>query len=189
MHNTVIIILTPGSVGTITESISQGWEFWVPPLIAVGLVAARSYDNVIVIDSENCSIAVGLLMLVAHKMMARGDSLEKIVAQIEKAKKRIKCAFVLDSVFFLRKLRPLNEGIAIFMRTLGVRAMIRYRNGGFKVDRYIIGGFDRYYKKFIDHMLPSFTRPDKNIVVVIYVDLTREQKRKIEAYIRKWCDF
>ncbi len=40
VHNIVIIILTLGSVGTITESISQGWEFWVPPLIAVGLVAA-----------------------------------------------------------------------------------------------------------------------------------------------------
>ncbi len=40
VHNTVVIILTVASVGAIAESISQGWEFWVPPLIAVGLVAA-----------------------------------------------------------------------------------------------------------------------------------------------------
>ncbi len=39
IHNTVVIIITIGALSAIVESITQGWEFWVPPLIAVGLVA------------------------------------------------------------------------------------------------------------------------------------------------------
>lgn len=40
VHNTVVGILTMASIGAIIESITQGWEYWVPPLILVGLIAA-----------------------------------------------------------------------------------------------------------------------------------------------------
>ena len=40
VHNTVLGIMTIASVGSIIESITQGWEFWVPPLIVIGLVAS-----------------------------------------------------------------------------------------------------------------------------------------------------
>ena len=40
VHNTVVGILTVASFGTIAGSVSLGWEFWVPPLIVCGLVAA-----------------------------------------------------------------------------------------------------------------------------------------------------
>ncbi len=40
VHNTVVIVFTIASLGAIAESITQGWEFWVPPLIGVGLIAS-----------------------------------------------------------------------------------------------------------------------------------------------------
>ena len=39
-HNTVVAIITVASFGTITGSIAMGWEFWVPPLIVCGMIAA-----------------------------------------------------------------------------------------------------------------------------------------------------
>ena len=39
-HNTVVGILTVAAFGTIAGSITLGWEFWVPPLIVCGLIAA-----------------------------------------------------------------------------------------------------------------------------------------------------
>ncbi|WP_022763269.1 response regulator [Butyrivibrio sp. AD3002] len=38
-HNVVIIIITVVSIGALMESILQGWEFWMPPLIIVGIIA------------------------------------------------------------------------------------------------------------------------------------------------------
>ena len=40
VHNTVVGIMTVAAVGTMIESITQGWEYWVPPLILAGIVAS-----------------------------------------------------------------------------------------------------------------------------------------------------
>ncbi len=39
-HNTFIVIVTISCLGCVIESISQGWEFWVPPLILIGIGAS-----------------------------------------------------------------------------------------------------------------------------------------------------
>ncbi len=161
----------------------------ISPEYARACEAARSYGNVAVIDAECCSTAVGFLILIAQRMAIGGETFENIIEQIEKIKKRLVCSFILDSIYYYSKNRPVREGIAIFMRALGVRAMIRYKNGGFGVDRYIIGDFDRYYKKFIDHLLPAFENPDKEMAVVVYAEMTQEQKDKIEEYLRKTYGF
>ena len=151
--------------------------------------AAKSYDNVEVIDTQACSIAVGFLMLIANRMSSRGENFEKIVEEIEKAKKRIRCAFVLDCIFFLQKIGTIKEGVAAFLRALNARLVIRYKNDRFGPDKVILGGFDRYYRKFIDHMIPAFTRPDRDIAVVVYAQLSEVQKEKILSYLKKECDF
>ncbi|MCR5674119.1 MAG: response regulator [Lachnospiraceae bacterium] len=38
-HNTVVAIITIACLGTISGSYALDWEFWVPPLIVVGLIA------------------------------------------------------------------------------------------------------------------------------------------------------
>ena len=38
-HNVVVVIITITCIGAILESISQGWELWVIPLIAGGIIA------------------------------------------------------------------------------------------------------------------------------------------------------
>ena len=40
VHNTAIVIITVACVGAIIESLSQGWELWVPPLIVGALIAS-----------------------------------------------------------------------------------------------------------------------------------------------------
>ena len=40
LHNTVLSIMTVASLGTVAESIIQGWEFWVSPLILIGIIAS-----------------------------------------------------------------------------------------------------------------------------------------------------
>lgn len=159
------------------------------PEFARASEAAASYENVAVIDSELCSTAVGFLMLIAQRMSARGEKFERIVEEIERARKRIKSEFVIDSVFLFRKRGPVHEGIMTFMRALGVHVIIKYKNGGINAEKYVVGDFNKYYKKLVDHMISPFARPDKDIAVVVYADLSQDQKQKIESYIRKSCDF
>ena len=39
-HNTVVAILSIAGVGAILESVTQGWEFWMPPVIIAGVAGA-----------------------------------------------------------------------------------------------------------------------------------------------------
>lgn len=39
-HNMFLAILTVACIGAVAESYAQGWEFWVPPLILIGLIAS-----------------------------------------------------------------------------------------------------------------------------------------------------
>ena len=36
----MVLVITVACIGAIAESLTQGWEFWVPPLIGVGVVVA-----------------------------------------------------------------------------------------------------------------------------------------------------
>ncbi len=38
-HNLVMLIITVACIGSVVISITQGWEYWVPPLIIAGIVA------------------------------------------------------------------------------------------------------------------------------------------------------
>ncbi len=40
VHIVLMILITISSTGLVTESISEGWEFWVPPLLIAGLLAS-----------------------------------------------------------------------------------------------------------------------------------------------------
>ena len=41
-HNTVLMLISVVCVGVIAESIFRSWEYWVPPLLIVGLIAVWS---------------------------------------------------------------------------------------------------------------------------------------------------
>ena len=151
--------------------------------------AARSYDNVVVIDSRSNSTAVGLLVLLANRMASRGEPLDRVLEEIEKARRRIRCSFVMDSTYFLRRGNIFSDGVGNFMKAVGMRIFINCNDGDYGIERAFAGDFDRYHVKFIDHAFAGFSKPDLNLVVVIYTQLSEEQKESIRAHIRKHYEF
>lgn len=68
-HNIFLAIMTIASVGTTVESYTQGWEFWVPPLIIIGLIASWSIHVVQyrqVIFRENFYLFYSLMVSFYH---------------------------------------------------------------------------------------------------------------------------
>ena len=69
IHNTVLMILTIASIAVITESVIQGWEFWVPPLIALTILAGwaahvTQYREPLV--RENYYLIFGMILMFYH---------------------------------------------------------------------------------------------------------------------------
>lgn len=68
-HGTVLVFITMACLGAIAESIAQGWEFWVPPLIVAGVVFAwvlhikQSHSDT---NRENYYLVFSLLVAIYH---------------------------------------------------------------------------------------------------------------------------
>jgi signal transduction histidine kinase/CheY-like chemotaxis protein len=73
VHNFVLSIVTVACLGAIIESVSQGWEFWVPPLIVIGLVASwiiHMSQRGSIIFRENYYIIFSMLVAFFHGVHA-----------------------------------------------------------------------------------------------------------------------
>ena len=65
--------------------------------------AAKSFDNVTVINSESISSATGLLVLIANKLVQQNTPIEDIVAELEAVKSRLRCSFIIDTTEYMAR--------------------------------------------------------------------------------------
>ncbi len=145
--------------------------------------AARSYGNVTVIDSGTSSSAVGMLALLAQRMAARGETYEKVIAEMEIAKSRIHAAFVCDSIYYANRGTRTDALRVSLMKALDLRLFISYRNMLFHADRIHKAGSDEYIIKFMDYMIEKAGKTNIDLVVVVYTSLDASQKELIRSYL------
>ncbi|MCR5178066.1 MAG: DegV family EDD domain-containing protein [Lachnospiraceae bacterium] len=151
--------------------------------------AAKSFDNVTVINSECISSATGILVLIAYKLVQQGIPAQEIVQELESVKKRLKCSFVIDTTDYLAKKSLIGKNLHRIAQTLNLHPALTIRE-----DRTGIGGVwsgrtRRAYRKYISRALPPDTIPDADVVFITYVDLTAETLMWIEEEIRKTAYF
>ncbi|MBR5420359.1 MAG: DegV family EDD domain-containing protein [Lachnospiraceae bacterium] len=152
---------------------------------AMAVAAAKAYDNVHILDSASNSSGMGILVLLAQRISARGESAEKILEELERVKSRLHCCFVADGAFVVRRRDRLGRWISNIMRTLGIWPLIRYKNGHYMVGRLSIGDSERSYMSFVDYALPASADPDPDVIFVVYSDLTEAQLKRIRERIEK----
>ncbi len=151
--------------------------------------AARAYENVRVIDSGLNSGAVGMLVLIAQRMASRGDTPEHITEELEKVRKNINCSFVTDGSYFMRRNNFVGDGIAGFIKTLNIHPFISYKNDRYRIERLSSGNTARCFDRFIGYTLSGYSRPDTDVIMVVYSELSDEDRRVIENRIVKRVPF
>ncbi|WP_051544850.1 DegV family protein [Butyrivibrio sp. MC2021] len=170
----VIYISTAGSLSNEYERASQ---------------AAETYGNVLVFDSGFGSSASGMLVLLAQRMASRGDSVEKIIDELKKARSAIHCSFVTDGSFYVRKRDNYSIGALNIMKTFNIKPVIRCKEGRYRVTQIGLGEHKDVYKKYIDHVLPLSSKPDLDIIFVIYSELNEELQDYIKELILRRHQF
>ncbi len=79
-HNIVVVIITVACVGCIIEGLIQGWEFWVPPLIVIGVVLmwvihVNSYRDAFFRENVYLSFAIGVSFFFSVHRISYFDAL------------------------------------------------------------------------------------------------------------------
>ncbi|MBO4395992.1 MAG: DegV family EDD domain-containing protein [Eubacterium sp.] len=166
---------------TLTPSMSDEYER--------ATLAANIFENVTVVNSEGLSSSTGLLVLVAYRLVQKGYSVQRILEELEVAKKRIHCSFVLAGTDYMTRAGHISSKLNTLFKTLWIRPSVRIKKDTFGVDRLMVGSIHRCYERYIKRALPARGNPDKDLLFVTYVDVSEEDIVWIEEKIRKRVDF
>ena len=149
--------------------------------------AAEEYGNVEVFDSGVGSSAMGLIVLLAQRMAIGGETPERILEELVKARANVHCSFLTDGTFYMRKRDTYSRRLADVMKTFSVRPIVGCDEGKLRIERIWFGDSEVVYRKYIDHDL-GIGKPDADVVFVICAEMDNDRKQYIRSHIEKRFD-
>ena len=151
--------------------------------------AARSFENVTVINSEGLSSTTGILVLIAYKLAQQNIPVEEIVAELEEIKSRFKCSFVIDTTDFMVKKQLISPRVHKIANALNMHPCLRLKKDKSGVGGIWFGSTKRAYRKYINRALPADVIPDSDVVFITYVDMPAETLQWIKEEISRKAYF
>ena len=92
-------------------------------------LAAEDYENVTVVDSENVSIGMRILVLLAARLRDEGLSAAEIAARLEAQKKRVRLLALLDTLEYLKKGGRISPAVAFAGGILSIKPVVAVQKG------------------------------------------------------------
>ena len=151
--------------------------------------AAKSFENVTVINSEAMSAAVGMLSMVAARLVEQNLPVEKIVAELEDVKRRLSCSFVVKSSDTITRQGRMSPTMNNIMNTFWLRPVLRMKDDKLGVGKILFGNIRKCYEKYIKYAIPAGVEPDTSLLFVPYVGMEEEDLLFIEEKINERVKF
>ncbi len=161
---------------TLTASVTEEYER--------AREAAKAYGNVRVVDSQVNGGAMGMMVLLAHRMASQGRSAEAIVAEMDRIREKLYCGFVTMDTEVLMRRKAVSRFTYAFLNTFSVRPIFRVKNNTIKVERICVGDVNACYFKYLETAFPRRVKPDTDTILIDYVELTEEQKEAITEWLQ-----
>ncbi len=92
-------------------------------------LAAEDYENVTVVDSENVSIGMRILVLLAARLRNEGLPAAEIAARLETQKKRVRLLALLDTLEYLKKGGRISPAVAFAGGILSIKPVVAVQKG------------------------------------------------------------
>ena len=162
---------------SITTSMSRDYE--------AASEAARSFDNVSVVNSECISSATGILVLIAYKLVQQGMQVKDILSELEVVKHRLKCSFVIDTTDFMEKKGLVSKRLHRIAKAINLHPALKIKNDRAMLGGAWVGRTKKAYQKYISTAIPLNSKPDSDLVFITYVGVPSETLSWIGEEIKK----
>ena len=166
---------------TLTTSSSREYER--------AIRVAKLFENVTIVNSETLSSATGILVMIAARLAGQGMPVDRIVEELEEAKKFIRTSFVIKNTDVMARRGRISPFMNSVLNTLWLRPVLRMKDDKLGVGRFMFGSEERCYEKYIEHALPSNAGADTSFIFVTYAGMTEEQLLWIEEKLSKRIKF
>ncbi len=166
---------------TMAKHVSQGYDN--------ALEAAKSFENVTVLDSGHLSSSMGLAVLYAASMAENHIAKTEIVKEVKRLRRYISSAFIIDSTHMMCHTGRIPKRIQILCDTLLLHPIIVLRKSKMVVGRMEMGSFAHVAKRYIRKVLIDARNIDRRILFITYAGMDMEKLQYIQELVRQYCPF
>lgn len=149
------------------------------------LVAANlnAEDKISVIDSENLSTGIGLLVIEAAALASRGESRADIVRRIEELRPMVRASFVVDTLVYLHRGGRCSSVAAMMGGMLKLHPRIVVKDGAMLADKKYRGKISTVIMDYAKDLEPLMLNSYKDRVFITHSGASDEDVAKVKAYL------
>ncbi|MCI8970029.1 MAG: DegV family EDD domain-containing protein [Oscillibacter sp.] len=166
---------------TMAQHVSKGYQN--------ALEAAKSFENVTVVDSGHLSSSLGLSVLCAAYMAEHHGSKEDILEMVRRMEHFISSAFIINSTHMMCQSGLLSKRIQILCDALLLHPVLELRKSRMVVGRMEIGSFSHVAKKYVRKTLQDTGNIDRRILFITYSGMDEKRLQYIQSLVQQYCPF
>lgn len=166
---------------SMAQNISTGFKF--------ASAAARSFDNVTVVDSSHLSSGMGLLVICAAHLAERGYSPEEIIRRLEGLKDRISTSFIVPSAESLHKKGKVSDIVHGLCGRLGLHPVLTLKKGRMVLSGVYGGSMERAYAAYLRKACRGRKNIDTRLLFITYAGCGTRQLKEFREEVEKHRKF
>ena len=132
------------------------------------VLAAKEVGNVFVVDSQNLSTGIGLLVVRASELAALGVGAEEILRIINGLIPKVEASFVIDTLRYLHKGGRCSSVAALGANLLSLKPCIEVKGGAMEVGKKYRGSLRKCLETYVTDRLQGRTDLDLTRVFVTH---------------------
>ncbi|WP_322173300.1 DegV family protein [Acutalibacter caecimuris] len=151
--------------------------------------AAKSFENVTVIDSGHLSSSMGLIVLCAAYMAEHHAAKEEIIESVGRMKRFISSAFVINDTHMLCQAGRISKQIQVLCDSLLLHPVLVLKKSKMVVGGMKLGGFPRVAKSYVRQLLIESRNIDRRILFITYSGMDEKKLQYIQNLVQQYCPF
>ena len=166
---------------TMAKHVSEGYQN--------ALEAAKSFENVTVIDSGHLSSSMGLTVLCAAYMAEHHAAKEEIVEAVSRMERFISSAFIINSTHMMCQTGRISKKVQILCDALLLHPVLELKKSRMVVGSMEMGSFAHATKKYVRKVLQDARSIDRRILFITYSGMEEKKLRQIQSLVQQYCPF
>lgn len=139
-------------------------------------------DNIVVIDSQKVTSALGILVLKAAKLREKGLSLNEIEREINKCRDKVKASIVFESLEYLVRGGRISKTAGVIGGMLGIKVLLEIKDGLMAVKEKIRGN-KKAIKRMISDLESAELDPELPVLLIDVQNI--EIKQALRDYLNE----
>ncbi len=166
---------------TMARHVSEGYQN--------ALEAAKSFENVTVVDSGHLSSSMGLTVLCAAFMAEHHAAKADILESVGRMEHFISSAFIINSTHMMCRSGRISRHIQVLCDALLLHPVLELKKSRMLVSRMEMGSFTHAAKKYVRKTLQDTKNIDRRILFITYSGMDEKRLQYIQTLVQQYCPF